>query len=238
MPPYNQGTDRQAQRASHMLQKLLPEYAVYALEILERAGFEAWIVGGWVRDALLGSATHDIDITTSAHWEQTAETYRAAGYVVHETGTKHGTVTVVVSGHPLEITTYRTESTYSDHRHPDEVCFVDSIDKDLARRDFTVNAMAFHPRRGLLDPYHGRHDLQQRCIRAVGDAQSRFEEDALRVLRAIRFACKLGFSIEKKTADALSASASRLAFVAQERIGNEMCAIMDAGVMARALRCA
>ena len=236
MPPYNQGTDRQAQRASHILQKLLPEYAVYALEILERAGFEAWIVGGWVRDALLGSATHDIDITTSAHWEQTAETYRAAGYVVHETGTKHGTVTVVVSGHPLEITTYRTESTYSDHRHPDEVCFVDSIDKDLARRDFTVNAMAFHPRRGLLDPYHGRHDLQQRCIRAVGDAQSRFEEDALRVLRAIRFACKLGFSIEKKTADALSASASRLAFVAQERIGNEMCAIMDAGVMARALR--
>ena len=116
------------------------------------------------------------------------------------------------------------------------MCFVDSIDKDLARRDFTVNAMAFHPRRGLLDPYHGRHDLQQRCIRAVGDAQSRFEEDALRVLRAIRFACKLGFSIEKKTADALSASASRLAFVAQERIGNEMCAIMDAGVMARALR--
>ena len=105
MPPYNQGTDTQAQRASHMLQKQLPEYALCALEILERAGFEAWIVGGWVRDALLGSVTHDIDITTSAHWEQTAETYRTAGYVVHETGTKHGTVTVVVSGHPLEITT-------------------------------------------------------------------------------------------------------------------------------------
>lgn len=216
-------------RAPHNVAYELPAYAIRALEVLEAGGHECWVVGGWVRDALLGADGHDVDVTTSALWQQSAELFREAGYVVHETGTKHGTITVVCEGHPVEVTTYRVEAAYSDHRHPDEVRFVRNVRDDLSRRDFTVNAMAYHPVRGLLDPFGGRDDLAARVIRAVGDPAERFAEDALRVLRAVRFACRMGFAVESRTHKALIAAAPGLADIAQERIGQELCGILETG---------
>ena len=213
-----------------------PSYALTALEVLESAGYEAWIVGGWVRDALLGAPCHDVDITTSALWEQSAAAFRDAGYVVHETGTKHGTITAVVEGEPIEVTTYRVEGAYSDHRHPDEVRFVSDVNEDLGRRDFTINAIAYHPDRGLCDPYGGCDDLAAGVIRAVGDPSRRFEEDALRVLRAVRFACRMGFAVEPSTHDALVKAAPGLADIARERIGQELCGILETGRVGWALR--
>lgn len=213
-----------------------PAYALRVLGVLEEAGYEAWIVGGWVRDALLGAPCHDVDMTTSAPWEETARVLRAAGYVVHETGTKHGTVTVVAEGHPIEITTYRVEGAYSDRRHPDEVRFVDDVREDLARRDFTINAIAYHPERGLLDPFGGRADLEAGVLRAVGDPYERFSEDGLRVLRAVRFACRMKFSIEDETHEALERCAHYLEDIAQERIGQEMDGILATGRVGWAMR--
>ncbi len=214
----------------------VPAYALQVIGALEAAGFEAWVVGGWVRDALLGRAGHDVDVTTSAPWEKTAATLRAAGIEVHETGTAHGTVTAVVAGQPVETTTYRVEGAYTDQRHPDDVRFVDDIRLDLARRDFTVNAMAYHPERGLLDPYGGESDLAAGVIRAVGEPRLRFEEDALRVLRAVRFACRLGFDIEPATQEALVACAGELSGIAAERVGQELQGILDSGRVAWAIR--
>ena len=218
------------------LARELPGYARTVLDALEAAGFEAWVVGGWVRDALLGAPGHDVDVTTSAPWQETARVLCAAGAAVHETGTAHGTVTAVVDGHPVETTTYRVEGRYSDRRHPDEVRFVTDVREDLARRDFTVNAMAFHPERGLLDPFGGENDLSAGVIRAVGEPRRRFEEDALRVLRAVRFACRLGARIEDATQAALETCAPELSAIAQERIGQEMDGILGTGRMAWALR--
>ena len=214
----------------------VPAYAMRVIDALEAAGFEAWVVGGWVRDALLGRVGHDVDVTTSAPWQQTAAVLRAAGIEVHETGTAHGTVTAVVDGRPVETTTYRVEGSYSDRRHPDEVRFVTDVREDLARRDLTVNAMAYHPSRGLLDPFGGREDLAAGVIRAVGDPRRRFEEDALRVLRAVRFACRLGFTIEPATQEALVTCAPLLADIASERVGAEMDGILSSGRVAWALR--
>ena len=166
----------------------VPSYAMRVVDALEAAGHEAWVVGGWVRDALMGRPGHDVDVTCSSPWEETERVLRAAGVEVHQTGVAHGTVTAVVDGLPVETTTYRVEGAYSDRRHPDEVRFVTDVRQDLARRDFTVNAMAYHPRRGLLDPFGGERDLGLGVIRAVGEPRRRFEEDALRVLRAVRFA--------------------------------------------------
>lgn len=218
------------------LSRELPDYARRVVRALESAGHEAWVVGGWVRDALLGRPGHDVDVTTAAPWQVTARVLRAAGMTVHETGTVHGTVTAVVDGRPVETTTYRVEGTYSDRRHPDEVRFVTDVREDLARRDFTVNAMAFHPERGLLDPFGGRADLAARVIRAVGEPRLRFEEDALRVLRAVRFACRLGAAIEPGTQRALEACAPGLAAIASERVGQEMDGILATGRAAWALR--
>lgn len=214
----------------------VPAYALRVVRALEGAGFEAWVVGGFVRDALMGGAGHDVDVTTSAPWQQTARVLRAAGIEVHETGAQHGTVTAVVDGLPVETTTYRVEGAYSDMRHPDVVRFVEDVREDLSRRDFTVNAMAYHPERGLLDPYGGQEDLGRGVIRAVGEPRRRFEEDALRVLRAVRFACRLGFTIEPATQEALVACAPELAGIAHERIGQEMDGILASGRVAWALR--
>ena len=218
------------------LARELPGYARRVVSALEAEGFEAWVVGGWVRDALLGRPGHDVDVTTSAPWRETARVLRSAGIEVHETGTAHGTVTAVVDGRPVETTTYRVEGAYSDRRHPDEVRFVTNVREDLARRDFTVNAMAFHPERGLLDPFGGRGDLARRVIRAVGEPRRRFEEDALRVLRAVRFACRLDASIEPATQRGLLECAHELGQIASERIGQEVDGILATGHVAWALR--
>ncbi len=213
----------------------LPAYAAAVLDTLESAGFEAWVVGGWVRDALLGSASHDVDVCTAAPWSESERVLRAAGFAVHRTGAAHGTVTVVVDGRPIEVTTYRVDGTYSDARHPDAVRFVSNVREDLARRDFTINAMAYHPERGLLDAFGGAGDLAAGLVRAVGDPRARFDEDALRVLRAVRFAARYGFDVEEATHAALTEFAPRLARIAQERIGQELTGIFATGRMAWAL---
>lgn len=220
----------------HILPTDLPAYAWRVLSVLEQGGYEAWVVGGWVRDALLGMPSHDVDACTNAPWQESVRLLKAADIEVHCTGVQHGTVTAVVQGHPVEVTTYRVESGYSDLRHPDSVQFVDSILDDLARRDLTINAIAYHPQRGLLDPYAGKKDLEAGCIRAVGDPRRRFTEDALRVLRAVRFAARLGFEVEPATQDALQACASELAHIARERIGHELDGIIATGHLAWALR--
>ncbi len=212
-----------------------PSYALSVLDAIEGAGYEAWIVGGWVRDALRGSAGHDVDVTTSAPWQESARILRAAGMAVVETGTKHGTVTAICEGHPVEVTTFRVEGSYSDHRHPDEVRFVQDVKEDLARRDLTINAMAWHPIRGMLDPFGGQQDLESGVVRAVGNPSVRFEEDALRVLRAVRFCVRLGFSIEQGTQQALLDKAHLLRGVASERIGQELDAIVRSGRVGTAL---
>ncbi len=213
----------------------VPPYAMRVVDALETAGYEAWVVGGFVRDALLGAGGHDVDVTTSAPWAETARVLRGAGIEVHETGTQHGTVTAVVAGLPVETTTYRVEGAYTDLRHPDEVRFVTDVREDLARRDFTVNAMAYHPARGLLDPFGGESDLRSGVIRAVGEARTRFGEDALRVLRAVRFACRLGFVIEPATQAALAECAGGLDAIARERVGQELDGILASGRVAWAL---
>ncbi len=194
--------------------------ALTALEKLEGAGYESYLVGGCVRDLLRGETPHDADLTTSALPEQTKAVFSA--YPVIETGIRHGTVTVLIDGVPLEITTFRTEGTYSDGRHPDEVKFTRTLQEDLRRRDFTVNAMAMSPRTGVVDPYGGMQDLQNKVIRCVGDPYKRFSEDALRILRAARFASTLDFEIEEETARAMHELTPLLAKVSAERISAEL----------------
>ena len=197
-------------------------HARRALRILDEAGIEAWLVGGCVRDALMGHAPHDVDIAAGAPWRRSAQAFRAAGCPVHETGTAHGTITAVVEGEPVEVTAYRIDGAYSDSRRPDSVAPAPDIESDLARRDFTMNAMAYHPARGLRDPYGGAGDVRRGIVRAVGDADARFSEDALRIARAARFASQLGFSIEDATLRAMDEHAARLGAVARERVGAEL----------------
>lgn len=199
----------------------LPYPALTALSLLEEASYEAWCVGGFVRDALLGKASEDIDIATNAPWEAVKSRFEKAGYHVFETGTKHGTVTALVDGEPLEITTYRADGDYLDYRHPSSVSFVDSIEEDLARRDFTINALAFHPKRGILDPFGGLDDLNSETIRAVGVPSKRFQEDALRILRGVRFHSQLGFDLDEETQQAMFESRHLLEHIATERIAKE-----------------
>lgn len=198
----------------------LPPYVRETLSALESAGFEAYLVGGCVRDSLLGLVPHDFDLCTNALPEQVAEVF--FNKTVIPTGIQHGTVTVLAEGQPLEITTYRTESDYHDHRHPDTVQFVSTIEQDLSRRDFTVNAMAYHPIRGIVDPFGGAADIEKRLLRAVGNPKKRFEEDALRILRALRFASVYGLEIEEKTKNALFAYAPLLTEIAAERTMAEL----------------
>ena len=214
----------------------VPDHALAVLRALERCGHEAWVVGGWVRDALRGRTAHDVDVCTSALVGQTEAALAAAGIEYHETGVQHGTVTAVVGGRPVETTTYRVDGAYSDQRHPDSVTFVRDIREDLARRDFTINAMAWHPERGLLDPFGGERDLEAGVVRAVGDPRRRFGEDALRVLRAVRFAARLRFAVEPATQRALDECAGELTHVARERVGSELRGIVGAGRGGWALR--
>ncbi|MBR6120179.1 MAG: HD domain-containing protein [Oscillospiraceae bacterium] len=203
-----------------ILNSQVPAPAREALSRLEAAGYAACLVGGCVRDSLLGRVPGDWDITSSALPEQTEAVF--AGERIIETGLKHGTVTVLLDGLPLEITTFRRESGYADHRHPDAVAFTPSLEEDLSRRDFTVNAMAWSPARGLTDPFGGRADLEKGIIRCVGDPKQRFNEDALRILRALRFAAQLDFAIDPATAAAALALRQSLALVSRERIAEEL----------------
>ena len=198
----------------------IPSYARTALDRLTAAGHEAWLVGGCVRDLLLGRTPGDYDITTAALPEETEGVF--AGEQLIETGLRHGTVTVVLEGCPLEITTYRVDGTYADARHPDQVTFTRSLREDAARRDFTVNAMAYHPDRGLWDGFGGRADLEKGLLRCVGDPETRFREDALRILRAVRFASVLGFTLEPATAEAARRTAPLLGQIAPERLSAEL----------------
>ncbi len=213
----------------------IPDYAQSVLEQLNSAGYPAFVVGGCVRDSLLGRTPGDWDLTTAARPEQVHAAL--AGVTVLDTGLKHGTVTAVVEGHRMEITTFRTEGAYSDHRRPDAVVFADSVEADLARRDFTVNAMAFSPETGLIDPFGGQNDLQKGILRAVGDPRKRFDEDALRILRGLRFAARLEFSIEEHTAAAMMELPSLLRELAAERVLAELlpilCAPGAAGILRR-----
>ena len=166
-----------------------PEDALRVIRRLNEAGHEAWLVGGCVRDGLLGVAPQDWDICTDALPGEMAEAFR--GWHVVETGLKHGTLTVMLNHAPYEVTTFRVDGAYTDHRHPDSVTFTPELREDLRRRDFTVNAMAWHPERGLVDCFGGQEDLRARTICCVGEPAERFGEDALRILRAIRFSCTL-----------------------------------------------
>ena len=189
---------------------------LYIIEALEKHGHRADVVGGCVRDFMMGKAPFDIDITTSATPEEMKRIFADVKTV--ETGIKHGTLTVVLHGIPYEVTTYRVDGEYADHRHPDAVIFTETLSEDLARRDFTVNAMCYSPKNGLTDLYGGREDLARGVIRAVGEAEKRFTEDALRILRGLRFSSTLGFSIEEKTAAAMRSCAHLLSFVSAERV--------------------
>lgn len=198
----------------------IPTEAEYILKKLMAAGYEAYFVGGCVRDFLLGKEPSDFDITTNARPEETAEVFNDDKVI--PTGLKHGTLTVIHGGRSFEITTYRTETTYTDGRHPDKVEFSKKLSDDLCRRDFTVNAMAMGLDGEVVDLFGGREDIKKGTIRAVGEPYERFMEDALRILRAFRFASKLGFEIEDKTLFAAAELAQRLNLVSRERIFAEL----------------
>lgn len=195
----------------------IPKDAIEIIRCIEEAGYEAYIVGGCVRDMLMDREPNDWDITTSAKPEQIKEIFKRT----YDTGIKHGTVTVILHEEHYEITTYRIEGEYKDFRRPEEVSFVEDITLDLSRRDFTMNAIAYHPERGFVDPYEGAKDIERKCIRSVRDAKERFTEDALRILRAVRFASQLGFDIEKQTLEGIDACKGLLVHISRERIRDE-----------------
>lgn len=215
---------------------VVPYQAIRILSILESHGWSAWIVGGWVRDMVMRQPSHDIDIATSAPWQQSEQLFCDSGCSVFRTGCKHGTITVVLDHYAFEVTTYRSETTYSDHRHPDSVVFVDSIQKDLARRDFTCNALAYHPKRKLLDAYGGIDDIHAHILRCVGKADVRFAEDALRMLRALRFQATLHFELDRDIQNALDRHYRELLRIAPERIGSEIIRLSTSGLFFSSLR--
>lgn len=194
----------------------IPQTVKTLINILEASSFEAYAVGGCVRDSLMNQIPNDWDICTSAlpdRMKQCFKNFRAV-----ETGLKHGTLTVIVDGEPYEITTFRKDGEYRDHRHPEQVEFVSDLQTDLSRRDFTVNAMAVHPEKGVVDFYGGIDDLNKKLIRCVGNPDLRFTEDALRIMRGVRFASTLGFSIEEETEKSILKNAHLLKEIAAERI--------------------
>ena len=214
----------------------LPQYPEYVKKITERfaaVGEQAFIVGGCLRDFLLGKEPGDYDMATSALPEKTMEIFSDERLITN--GLKHGTVTVIMDSHPVEITTFRVDGEYTDSRHPDAVRFTASIEDDLARRDFTVNAMAYNRERGLIDPFGGQKDLENRILRAVGEPSQRFEEDALRIMRAFRFAAQLDFEIDGATLDGAKKCRSGLANIARERIGVEFVKLVTSPSPAQSL---
>lgn len=199
---------------------ILPERARQLMGLLQAHGFEAYVVGGCVRDSLRGITPHDWDICTSATPEQMTACFQGLRFI--ETGVQHGTLTVLADGVPFEVTTYRVDGVYLDNRRPETVAFVSSLCEDLARRDFTMNAMAYNEEEGLVDPYGGEEDLKKGLIRCVGEPDRRFNEDALRMMRALRFAAVFGFRIHEATALCVHQNKDLLRKIAAERLRVEL----------------
>jgi tRNA nucleotidyltransferase (CCA-adding enzyme) len=195
----------------------LPDAVNKIISELNTCEYSAYAVGGCVRDSMLGKTPHDYDICTSATPEQMKKVFKAHKQNTYDTGIQHGTISVMIDGELYESTTYRLDGEYSDGRHPDEVVFVDEIEKDLARRDFTINAMAYNEKDGLIDPFNGQEDLENKIIRCVGNPNRRFQEDGLRIMRAIRFAATYGFTIEPETKQAIFDNKHLLKNIAEER---------------------
>lgn len=213
---------------------VLPPQVNDALDLLGGAGYEAYLVGGAVRDCVRGvGRAKDWDVTTNAEPSEIKAVFSHCRII--ETGLKHGTVTVVMGGEPLEITTYRVDGAYSDHRRPDEVRFTRSLKEDLARRDFTMNALAYHPSAGIVDFHGGRQDIADGIVRCVGNADKRFREDALRILRALRFASVFDFRIEEGTAEAIFQNRQLLSGIAAERVQAELTGLLCGQGAARVL---
>lgn len=210
----------------------MPRGAEFIIRSLENAGYEAYIVGGCVRDALLGRAPEDWDITTNALPEQ----MKAIFPVTVDTGIQHGTLTVLVPPDEIEngirsfeVTTFRIDGEYTDHRHPNSVSFTSSLEEDLARRDFTMNAMAYHMDRGIIDPYFGQRDMGSHIVRAVGKAEDRFREDALRMMRGIRFSAQLDFTLDEEAIRGIQKLRETLLDVSKERIAVELWKLLASG---------
>lgn len=204
----------------------IPRGAYDIMTILALGGFESYVVGGCVRDSLLGLEPHDWDICTNATPQEVLEVFAKRNIKTIETGIKHGTVTVCLWGEQYEVTTFRIDGTYSDGRRPDSVSFTSSLQEDLSRRDFTINAMAYAEVPGLIDPFGGEKALQDKKISCVGNPSDRFDEDALRIMRALRFASSYGFNISHATEEAIHRLAHTLCNVSTERINTELCKLL------------
>lgn len=204
----------------------LPNDLIEIMKILENSNEEVYLVGGFVRDMIMHKPSHDYDLTTSAHPDKMIELFQSHGYSLILIGKKHGTIVVQTKNNNIEITTYREETSYTNHRSPNKILFTDSIFKDLKRRDFTINAMAYHPVSGIIDPFQGQKDIHFKVIKAVGDPFLRLQEDALRILRAIRFSCCLSFQIETHTSQAILQHAHLLTYISKERIQEEFYKIL------------
>lgn len=212
----------------------IPRYVKKVLNTLEESGFEAFVVGGCVRDGIMGKNPSDWDVCTSAAPNLTQKVFSGIMPTI-PTGIKHGTVTVLSDNMPIEVTTFRVDGGYSDSRRPDDVSFVSDINIDLSRRDFTINSMAYNEARGLIDPFGGREDIKKKIIRCVGDPEKRFSEDALRIIRALRFSAVCGFEIEADTAAAARALSYKLCGIAAERIYAELKKLLLADSPSRVL---
>lgn len=209
-----------------MLKKIdIPKEVVEIISKLNQKGYEGYIVGGCVRDLLMDRTPKDWDLTTSAKPEEVKAIFKRT----YDTGIAHGTVTVILNKKHFEITTYRIEGIYEDHRRPKEVIFTNDLEEDLSRRDFTMNAIAYHPKEGFIDPTGGIEDIKKKSIRCVGDPHKRFEEDALRMLRGIRFSSQLNFIIEEHTLEAIKTNAHLISYISGERIKDELDKILLSG---------
>ncbi len=198
----------------------LSEEILTIIDTMEQNSYEIYLVGGFVRDSIMGKKADDADFTTNASPEETLKVFN--NFRTLDTGIKHGTVTVIINHKPFEITTYRTEKGYSDCRHPDEISFAETVEDDLSRRDFTVNSIAYSPSKGFVDLYRGKEDIERKIIRCVGEPQKRFTEDALRIMRALRFSSVLSFSIEEETEKAMFDCKDLLNNISKERVFAEL----------------